>query len=589
MDILELLLAKHILKKEDVQLVEKELQSSGRKAEELLVQKRKVDEDLLFQVKSEALGMPLSQVETSEIPLKVLELIPEDSAKYYKMVPLVSSRGRLEVGMVYPEDAKAQEALQFLARQGNFSYTVSLITLSTFEQLMKQLRSLKSEMTKALQELEQEIGKGEEGKAAAPETGQVIEDAPVTKMVAVILRNAVEGGASDIHIEPGREALRVRFRFLGDLHASLMLPSKVSQAIVARIKILSNMKIDETRKPQDGRFSAQISGRSIDFRVASLPTPQGEKVAIRVLDPTTGFKSFEDLGVEGRNLEKIKRAAEKPFGLILVTGPTGSGKTTTLYAVLRHLNKETVNILSLEDPVEYFIEGVNQSQVRPEIGYDFAQGLRQLLRQDPDIIMVGEVRDKETASLVIHASLTGHLVLSTLHTNSAAGVIPRLIDMEIDPYLIPPTLTLAIAQRLVRRLCNECKEKVEPERGMREIIWKEIQQLPALAKKELPPKTGDSPGQIKTCKAVGCKKCGASGYSGRIALMEVLEMSDAMIELIGESVSEAKIAQLAQKEGMITMRQDGVLKVLDGVTTIEEVLRATTETSVEPEEEKKEE
>lgn len=578
MDIVTLLVQKNLLKKEEAERLQKEIQTTGQKPEEMLLARRKIEEDLLFQVKSEALRMPLRSVEAEEVSLKTLELIPEDSAKYYKMVPLTSREGKFEVGMVYPEDARAQEALQFLARQGKFSYQTSLITPSTFENLMKQSRSLRRETTRALHELEQEIGKGEgaqESKEA--QFGPLKEEAPITKMVAVILRNAVEGGASDIHIEPCREGLRVRFRFLGDLHPSLMLPENVSQAIVSRLKILSNMKIDETRKPQDGRFSASIGDRAIDFRVASFPTPHGEKMAIRVLDPSTGFKNFKDLGIESINLARIKKASERPFGLILVTGPTGSGKTTTLYAVLRQLNKETVNILSLEDPVEYFIDGVNQSQVRPEIGYDFAQGLRQLLRQDPDIIMVGEVRDNETASLVIHAALTGHLVLSTLHTNSASGVIPRLLDMGVDRYLIPATLALAIGQRLVRRLCNDCKKRVKPEKGIRELLYREIQGFPEVVKKQLPPTAGSSPEELAIFQPAGCKKCGASGYTGRIAIMEALEISDRIAELVGDQASEAQIAKAAQEEGMVTMRQDGIIKALDGVTTLEEVLRVTAE------------
>ncbi len=577
MDILNILVQKNLLKKEEAERLQKEIEITGQRPEEILLARKKIEEDLLFQMKSEVLRMPLRSIDGVEASLKVLELIPEDSAKYYKMVPLAMKEGKLEIGMIYPEDPRAQEALQFLARRGNFSYDISLITLTTFEGLMKQSRSLRKETTRALQDLEQEIGKTKATVGKEAETGPLKEEAPITKMVAVILRNAVEGGASDIHIEPSRDGLRVRFRFLGDLHPSLVLPPSASQAIVSRLKILSNMKIDETRKPQDGRFSATIGDRAIDFRVASLPTPQGEKIAIRVLDPSTGFKSFEDLGIEGTNLKRIQKASEKPYGLILVTGPTGSGKTTTLYAVLRQLNKESVNILSLEDPVEYFIEGVNQSQVRPEIGYDFASGLRQLLRQDPDIIMVGEVRDNETASLVIHAALTGHLVLSTLHTNTAAGVIPRLLDMGVDRYLIPATVVLAVGQRLVRRLCSDCRKKVQLEKGIRELLWKEIQGFPEEVKKQLSPTVGKSSEELATYQPVGCKKCGASGYTGRIAIIEALEMSDRITELASTESSEAKISKLAQEEGMVTMRQDGIIKALDGVTTLEEVLRVTME------------
>jgi len=575
MDILEVLLKKNLLNKEQADQVKKEVASSGEKAEIVLLKRRLIEEDLLFATKSEAVGVQLRSVIPDEVPLKVLEVIPEDSAKYYSMVSLAIRDQALEVGMVYPEDAKAQEALQFLARRGNFSYRVSLIKVSDFEKLMKEYRNLKQEMKRALDELQEEIGKDEEPKASGYRSERIVQEAPVTKMVAVILRNAVEGGASDIHIEPGKDKVRVRFRFLGELHPSLFLPVGVSQAIVARVKILSNMKIDETRKPQDGRFSSTISGRAIDFRVATLPTPMGEKVAIRVLDPTAGFRSFEELGIEAVNLERLKKAASRPFGLILVTGPTGSGKSTTLYSILRYLNKETVNIVSLEDPVEYYIEGVNQSQVRPEIGFDFAQGLRQVLRQDPDIVMVGEVRDSETATLVIHAALTGHIVLSTLHTNNSAGVVARLVDMGVEKYLLPTTLSLAIAQRLVRRLCDECKRKKEPEKAVRELLLSEIKTLPEKTRKQLP--LGEGENVLAVYEPVGCKKCGASGYSGRIAIMEAMEVSEAISELILQEVSEAKLEELARQEGMITIRQDGILKALDGVTTVEEVLRVTTE------------
>ncbi|HEX9722348.1 MAG TPA: ATPase, T2SS/T4P/T4SS family [Candidatus Paceibacterota bacterium] len=577
MDILELLLQKGLLKKEQRDQVKREIGDSGEKPEMVLLQKGLITEDLLFQTKSEALGVELKEVVPDEVPLKVLELIPEDSARYYNMVPLLSRGGELEVGMVHPEDAKAQEALQFLARRGNFTYKLFLIRLSDFEGLMKQYRNLKQEMKRALEELQEEVGQdlGVQATTRTPRSEPLVEEAPVTKMVAVILRNAVEGGASDIHIEPEKKQVRVRFRFLGDLHSSLFLPSAISQSIVARIKILSNMKIDETRKPQDGRFSMVVSERAIDFRVATLPTPYGEKVAIRVLDPEAGLRTFEELGLEGVNVERLKKAAKRPFGLILVTGPTGSGKSTTLYSVLRFLNEEKVNIVSLEDPVEYYIDGVNQSQVRPELGYDFAQGLRQVLRQDPDIVMVGEVRDSETATLVIHAALTGHIVLSTLHTNNAVGVVARLVDMGVEKYLIPTTLSIAMAQRLVRRLCEDCKKKKVPEAGIRELLLSEIEQLPEKTRKQLPLREKGE--NLAIFVPQGCSKCGASGYSGRIAIIEAMEMSDAIAELILQGVSETKLQERAQQEGMTTMRQDGILKVLDGVTTIEEIIRVTAD------------
>jgi type II secretory ATPase GspE/PulE/Tfp pilus assembly ATPase PilB-like protein len=484
----------------------------------------------------------------------------------------------LEVGMVRPEDSKAQEALKFLARQGNFLYRVLLISQSNFEALMRQYRNVKSEMERALEELEQEIQiKSSAARREAAMAQRLVEEAPITRMVAVIIRTAVEGKASDIHVEPMVDRVRVRFRSLGELHASLSLPAKAHQGIIARIKILSNMRIDETRIPQDGRFSTTIDGKQIDFRVATFPTPLGEKVAIRVLDPSMGLKSFEDLGLLGANLAKIKSAAKRPFGLILVTGPTGSGKSTTLYAVLQDINHEGINIVTLEDPVEYFIAGVNHSQIRPEIGYSFASGLRQILRQDPNVIMVGEVRDSETASLVIHAALTGHIVLSTLHTNNALGVIPRLIDMGVDKYLIPATLNLALAQRLVRRLCEHCREKVKPEKAIREIIEQELAAFPTQEKQQLEAFLGKDGKDISTFLPKGCKKCGNTGYTGRIGIFEVFLTNERVTDIILTELTEARLAQEAKEQGMITMRQDGILKVLEGITTIEEVIRVTAE------------
>jgi type IV pilus assembly protein PilB len=434
---------------------------------------------------------------------------------------------------------------------------------------------LKKEVGKALEELEVEL-KDERGEAdgvAEPPTEfrRIAEEAPITKIVAVILRHAVEGEASDIHIEPTRDKLRVRFRSLGELHASIFLPINIHPAVVARIKILSNLKIDESRKPQDGRFSTKVNGKTIDYRVSTFPTAMGEKVAIRVLDPQIGKKSLENLGLEGKPLESVKERIKRPYGLILATGPTGSGKTTTLYSILELLNKEEVNIVTLEDPVEYFIEGLNQSQVRPEINYTFASGLRHILRQDPDIIMVGEIRDEETANLVIHAALTGHIVLSTLHTSNATGVIPRLIDMGIRPYLIPPTLQVAMAQRLVRKLCDFCKEEIKPNIKIKELIQKELAEIPGDGGKEFIKK------EIKLYQPKGCPKCTGSGFSGRVALFEVLVMTPDLADIILRDSSEMRILKEAKEQKMVTIRQDGILKALRGITTIEEVLRVTEE------------
>ena len=570
MTLLEQLVKRKILRKEQATSLEFEVKSSGKREEEVILDKGIVSEGFLFGLKSENLKIPLKDVSVEDVSLKILELIPEDAARYYKMVPLAKKDSLLEVGMVYPEDLKAREALQFLSRRNKSAYQIFLITPSTFNKLLRQYRTLKREVTRALEELETEL-KAEKVKIKPIKTAEfekLAEEAPIIKVVAVILRHAVEGKASDIHIEPTRKKTRIRFRVDGVLYSSIFLPLRIQAAIVARIKILSNLKIDETRVPQDGRFSTRINERDIDFRVSTFPTAFGEKVAIRVLDPTEIKKNFDELGIERKNYETIQTALKKPYGLILATGPTGCGKTTTLYALLNRLNKEDVNIVTLEDPVEYFIEGINQSQIRPEIGYSFAQGLREVLRQDPDIIMVGEVRDEETASLVTHAALTGHIVLSTLHTNNAIGVVPRLIDMGVRPFLISPSLSIAIAQRLVRKLCPYCKQKVKPKKKVKDIILEEIEAFPQSVKKKV-----KIPSPLYIYEAKGCKKCNFKGFKGRIGIFEVLAMTSELSEIILGEPEEKNIRQEAYRQGMITMKQDGILKVLDGVTTIEEVLR----------------
>ena len=573
-DLIRQLVKKGILDQEKATALEFETRESGKREEEVILGRRICSEDFLFGLKSENLKIPLKKITIQEVPLETLGMIPEETARHYQMIPLVKKNNTLEVGMVYPEDLKAQEALKFLARQGKFNFEVFLVTPTTFSNLLRQCRTLRREVGKALEELEAEL-KGEKLEVrlkTAAEFERMAEEAPITKIVAVILRHAVEGKASDVHIEPTRDRLRVRFRLLGILHSSIFLPLKTHPAVVARIKILANLKIDETRIPQDGRFTTIIDGNSIDFRVSTFPTTLGEKVALRVLDPAIGLKTFGELGLEKRNLKVVKQAIERPYGLILATGPTGCGKTTTLYAILQVLNKEGVNIVTLEDPVEYFIEGINQSQVRPEIGYDFAVGLRHIVRQDPDIIMVGEIRDQETTSLATHAALTGHIVLSTLHTSNAIGVIPRLIDLGIQPYLIPSTLSIAIAQRLVRKLCDNCKKRGLAKKEVKDLILKEFEGLPSQAKKDF-----GIPKPLYIWQAVGCKECNNEGYTGRIGLFEILSMTDELADIILKEPSEREISKEAERQGMVTMRQDGILKVLAGITTIEEVLQVAEE------------
>lgn len=574
MSLVQQLLKKGVIDKEKATSLEFEVKSSGKKEEEVILDEKIVNEKFLFDLKSENLKIPLKEVDIEEIPLAVLELIPEESARYYMMIPLARTDNFLEVGMVYPEDLASQEALKFLARQSKFSYKVFLITPTILEKLWRKYRTLKGEVTKALEELKTELEV--EKVAAEPmklaELERIVEEAPITKIVAVMIRHAVDEKASDIHIEPLREKSRIRFRVDGILHSSLFLPLRIHPSVVARVKILSDMRLDEMRIPQDGRFSTKIGGKNIDFRVSTYPTTLGEKVAIRILDPSEGLKDVEKLGLVGRNLKVVKEALTKTYGLIFITGPTGCGKTTTLYAMLSKLNKEGVNILTIEDPVEYFMEGVNQSQIRPDIGYDFASGMRHMVRQDPDIIMVGEVRDPDTAALAIHATLTGHVVLSTLHTTNALGVIPRLIEMGIEPYLIPPTVNIALAQRLVRLLCTECKKKVSPRKEIKDMILKEIDSLPPVFKK-----TVSITKPFVIYEAKGCKKCNNQGFSGRIGIFEVLHMTDELADIVIKEPSEARIRVEAHRQGMTSMKQDGILKVLNGITSIEEILRVAEE------------
>lgn len=572
MKILQELFGKGILNETTKNDLEKEIEKTGKTEEEIILEKKIIPEQQLFELKSKISKIALKKVKVENVSLDILGLIPEEAAINYKMAPLAKRENVYEIGMVYPEDVAAQNALNFLSRQENFNFEVFLISFTDFNNLLKQYKTLKSETTKALDELQQEKKEILRALDGNQSPSVMAEEAPIIKMVLVILKHAIEGNASDIHIEPQKDRLNVRFRQDGILHPSLFLPLSVHLAIAARIKIIAGLKIDENRVPQDGRFSAKVNNKEVDFRVATFPTLYGEKVEIRVLDASEGLKSFEQLGLRGRNLELVKEASKKPYGMILSTGPTGSGKTTTLYALLQILNQDKVNIVTIEDPIEYSIAGVNQSQIKPEIGYSFAQGLRQILRQDPNIIMVGEIRDEETASLAVQAALTGHVVLSSLHTNTSVGVIPRLIDMGIRPFLIPSTLRIAISQRLLRTLCKNCKKKVVPNEKAKAYILDRIKSFPLSAKKDF-----KVPEPLYIYEAKGCELCGFMGYSGRMGLYEVLSMTNELAELILQNPSEAAILKIAQKQGMLTMEQEGVIKVLNGETTIEEVTRVTEE------------
>ena len=516
--------------------------------------------------------------ENLKISPDIMSLVPYEAAKKYEFVPLEKDGQTLRIGVVDMDDVEVQNALQFLSEKNRLSVELIKISEKDFKTALEAYTGTALSLSKALESIGEEETEQKPEKEVAREKAEdkILRETPVAKIVEVILRNAIEGLASDIHIEPLEDTIRVRYRQDGILHNSLVLPKKIGPAIVSRIKILSNLKIDEKRKPQDGRFRVIERGKQIDLRVSSLPVSMGEKVVMRVLDKEKGLIDLEELGVRGRNYKIIKDSIAEPYGMILITGPTGSGKSTTLYSILKIMNKEGVNIVTLEDPVEYAIEGVNQSQVKPEIGYDFASGLRSILRQDPDIIMVGEIRDKETAELAVHAALTGHVVLSTLHTNDSIGAIPRLIDMGVEAFLISSSLRIIVGQRLVRKICPFCKEEAQMSEAMKATVEKILSQIPEEDKKDIDISKG-----IKIYKGKGCPKCGGSGAKGRIGIFEVFCLDSEVANLLGEKVEEDDLRKVSKKQGMITMKQDGVLKVLGGETTMEEVERVTEEGSLE--------
>jgi type IV pilus assembly protein PilB len=537
--------------------------------ESLISKQHIVDEARVAQIKSAALKVPYQKVDPKAIDAKLLQMVPEETARTYAAVPLSFDNNLLVIGMVHPDDGKAQDAMKFIARQNRWNLGVYLISYGDWQDVLKKYSPYRNEIAKAVESLNIKEGDNQRKAVHLEEMGGA-EDAPIIRIVSDTFQEAVQNKASDIHIEPQEKFLRIRLRIDGDLRQVASLPPELAQPIASRIKVISNLKIDETRVPQDGRFRARIFDRDIDFRVATFPTPLGEKIAIRVLDPATGLKGFDNLPFSDHNRKTVLEALDKPFGMVLVTGPTGSGKTTSLYAILGRLNTEEVNIVSLEDPVEYFVSGINQSQVRPEIGYDFSSGLRQILRQDPDVIMVGEIRDGETAGLAVQAALTGHIVLSTLHTNNAAGVIPRLIDMKIEPFLIPISLNLIVAQRLLGMLCPDCKVAEEALAPVQEIIARALADLPDEMKSKY-----QAPYKIYHAK--GCNTCKGRGILGRSQIHEIFHMTPEIERIVSAGPTIEKITAEAKRQGMITMRQDGVIKALEGILSMEDVLRETEE------------
>ncbi len=567
MNLVALLKEKGILSPEDAESVEEEARTTGFPIDTFL-EKKGITLEKAYAVVSEKYGIPYRALPNELKDQKALSYIPEESARHYEFVPIEVADGALAVGIFDPDNIEALDALQFISSRVGMPYKLFIISRNDFDRVLKEYENLSGEVGEALSEIEgtNEVPlDGAKGKAVPEESvdTNIKADAPVTKIVATILRYAVEGGASDIHVEPTPEKTRVRFRMDGELHTSLELPAKVHPAVVARIKILSQMRLDEKRKPQDGRFSATVEGRRIDFRVSTFPTQGGEKVVMRILDSAKSVATLETIGLSAADLAQVREIIKQPYGIILIAGPTGSGKSTTLFSMLTELDRESANVVSVEDPVEYEIAGVAQSQVRPEIGYTFASGLRSILRQDPDIIMVGEIRDKETAQLAIQAALTGHLVFSTIHTNTAAGVIPRLVDMGVDPYLIAPTLIAAIGQRLVRKLCPGAGKPVPLSESMQGLLTREFSDLPEEYRQHLP-------AFDKFYRAEATADC-PNGTRGRLAVFEFLRMDKELEHVVLTNPTEESVYAAARQKGMFTMREDAIIKALAGQIPFEEV------------------
>ncbi len=581
MSLLDILVKKKLISENDISPIIEESKNSGLSLDEVLSRRGIVETDLLG-AKGEYLQIPTRNLSDVDIPYDILKYIPEESAMHYQIIPLDLKDGVLEVGIVNPDNIEARDALNFISSKLNMPFKFFLISETDFNRIAETYKGLSGQVTKALSEFETEMSdeereiekekKEEKERADSSLPGQggtaqissdIVEDAPVTKIVATILRYAIEGGASDVHIEHMKDRVRVRFRVDGVLNTSLILPVKVHPAVVARIKVLSNMKLDEKRKPQDGRFSAHIDGRKIDFRISTFPAYYGEKIVMRILDEERGVKDIDQIGITPENLKLIMDAIDRPYGMILISGPTGSGKTTTLYSMLKEVDKEEMNVLSLEDPVEYNIDGMSQSQVRPEIGYTFASGLRTTLRQDPDIIMVGEIRDKETAQLAVQAALTGHLVFSTIHTNDSIGIIPRLIDMGVDPYLIAPTLILGMAQRLVGTLPESGGTTLPVEGSLQIMFDKEFEDLPQEFKAKI----------VIPKEVVGIKptpEC-PKGVHGRVAVFEAFKMDRELEAVILKEPTDVAIRKYLRNKGMLTLKEDAMLKVFKKEVPVEEI------------------
>jgi type IV pilus assembly protein PilB len=549
--------------------------------EKILVSQGKISEDDLLRAQAYVLGIPFVDLRNQKIPLDVLSLIPEPLARKDNIVAFRKNIDSLEVAML---DINNLSAIEFIKKKVGLKILPRLTdTLSIKSAILQYQKSLKAEFGDLIQKDVQSLKNagnveiGAQGETIEESLKKMAEDLPVVRIVETLLKHAALQNASDIHIECMENDVLVRYRIDGLLHDAMILPKASATSITARIKVLANLKLDEKRLPQDGRFNIDINGEKVSFRVSIIPTYYGEKTVMRLLRENVGSYSLESMGFHGVNLERIHEAMKEANGMILTTGPTGSGKTTTLYTILELLNDPDVNISTIEDPIEYQVARINQTQVKPEIGFTFANGLRSLVRQDPDIIMVGEIRDNETASLAVNAALTGHVVLSTLHTNSAAGAIPRLMDMKIEPFLLVSTINIVLGQRLVRRLT---KDKVKyfltkPElASLGKIV--DLDKVLATLKEENIIGKSDDWGKVPFYKAKESTDS-KDGYAGRIGIHEVLKMSTTIKDLVMKGATAGEIETQAKKEGMLSMIEDGIFKCATGMTTIEEVLRVVTE------------
>lgn len=573
----EFLLDSNLLDKKVIEENFNEATEASQKLGDLLLQKKLIDEIELRKLYSYILGIPFVNLEKELIATDILQIIPEPIAKKYNIVAFEKDGKDLKVAMKNPEDL---QTIDFIKKKTGLKIIPCLTNDESIKAVLKQYeKSLKAEFGDIISKDSDSIASGE----AAEDLEKIAEDLPIIRIVDTLLKHAILQSASDIHIEPDEKEVRVRYRIDGILHDAMTLPRQVLDGLVARIKVLSNLKLDEHRLPQDGRFKIEKDGYKISFRVSMLPVFEGEKIVMRLLDETSKGLTLEKMGLGGEALEIVHRAIKRPNGMILVTGPTGSGKTTTLYTVMDILNTSEVNISTVEDPIEYRMMRVNQTQVNTKIGMTFAAALRSLLRQDPDILMVGEIRDGETMQIAIEAAMTGHLVLSTLHTNSAAATLPRLLDMGSEAFLIASTVNVIIGQRLVRKLCNECKTTYT-------LDEKEVKSLKAsfdmdalLDMLKKAPELKGTVNEKSTWKNInfsrpkGCEQCGNEGYHGRLGIYEVLEMSEEMGKLVTSNASSDVIDQKARDNGMRTMNEDGFIKAVQGITSLEEVIRVTKE------------